>query len=67
MLLCERFENCAVWKSLHARVLSFILFFKKQQQDGSVIKLTQELAQKLGLRIRKAYVRAKVSRTAFTF
>uniref|UniRef100_A0A8D0FIS3 C3H1-type domain-containing protein n=1 Tax=Strix occidentalis caurina TaxID=311401 RepID=A0A8D0FIS3_STROC len=29
-------------------------------QDESVIKLTQELAQKLGLKIRKAYVRAKV-------
>ncbi|XP_042683605.1 zinc finger CCCH domain-containing protein 7A isoform X5 [Centrocercus urophasianus] len=28
-------------------------------QDESVIKLTQELAQKLGLKIRKAYVRAK--------
>ncbi|XP_044289204.1 zinc finger CCCH domain-containing protein 7A [Varanus komodoensis] len=30
-------------------------------QDESVIKLTQELAQKLGLKIRKAYVRAKPS------
>ncbi|POI33010.1 hypothetical protein CIB84_003238 [Bambusicola thoracicus] len=30
-------------------------------QDESVIKLTQELAQKLGLKIRKAYVRAKNS------
>uniref|UniRef100_A0A670Z9R4 Zinc finger CCCH-type containing 7A n=1 Tax=Pseudonaja textilis TaxID=8673 RepID=A0A670Z9R4_PSETE len=30
-------------------------------QDENVIKLTQELAQKLGLKIRKAYVRAKVS------
>ncbi|XP_077172238.1 zinc finger CCCH domain-containing protein 7A [Paroedura picta] len=29
-------------------------------QDESVIKLTQELAQKLGLKIRKAYVRAKL-------
>uniref|UniRef100_A0A8C3S8C8 Zinc finger CCCH-type containing 7A n=1 Tax=Chelydra serpentina TaxID=8475 RepID=A0A8C3S8C8_CHESE len=29
-------------------------------QDESVIKLTQELAQKLGLKIRKAYVRARV-------
>ncbi|XP_043380505.1 zinc finger CCCH domain-containing protein 7A isoform X4 [Chelonia mydas] len=28
-------------------------------QDESVIKLTQELAQKLGLKIRKAYVRAR--------
>ncbi|KAJ7306032.1 hypothetical protein JRQ81_010398 [Phrynocephalus forsythii] len=28
-------------------------------QDENVIKLTQELAQKLGLKIRKAYVRAK--------
>ncbi|NXX89133.1 Z3H7A protein, partial [Centropus bengalensis] len=28
-------------------------------QDESVIKLTQDLAQKLGLKIRKAYVRAK--------
>ncbi|XP_042294296.1 zinc finger CCCH domain-containing protein 7A isoform X2 [Sceloporus undulatus] len=33
-------------------------------QDESVIKLTQELAQKLGLKIRKAYVRAKVSHTS---
>ncbi|XP_020664048.2 zinc finger CCCH domain-containing protein 7A isoform X1 [Pogona vitticeps] len=30
-------------------------------QDENVIKLTQELAQKLGLKIRKAYVRAKPS------
>ncbi|XP_066496957.1 zinc finger CCCH domain-containing protein 7A-like [Tiliqua scincoides] len=30
-------------------------------QDDSVIKLTQELAQQLGLKIRKAYVRAKPS------
>ncbi|XP_008563655.1 PREDICTED: zinc finger CCCH domain-containing protein 7A-like, partial [Galeopterus variegatus] len=30
-------------------------------QDEHVIKLTQELAQKLGLKIRKAYVRAEVS------
>ncbi|XP_061456220.1 zinc finger CCCH domain-containing protein 7A isoform X2 [Rhineura floridana] len=33
-------------------------------QDESVIKLTQELAQKLGLKIRKAYVRAKSSNTS---
>ncbi|XP_070617608.1 zinc finger CCCH domain-containing protein 7A isoform X7 [Erythrolamprus reginae] len=31
------------------------------KKDESVIKLTQELAQKLGLKIRKAYVRAKPS------
>lgn len=30
-------------------------------QDEHVIKLTQELAQKLGFKIRKAYVRAEVS------
>ncbi|XP_026560247.1 zinc finger CCCH domain-containing protein 7A [Pseudonaja textilis] len=33
-------------------------------QDENVIKLTQELAQKLGLKIRKAYVRAKPSPNA---
>ncbi|KAJ6655948.1 hypothetical protein lerEdw1_004533 [Lerista edwardsae] len=33
-------------------------------QDESVIKLTQELAQQLGLKIRKAYVRAKSSGTS---
>uniref|UniRef100_A0A452RMF9 Zinc finger CCCH-type containing 7A n=1 Tax=Ursus americanus TaxID=9643 RepID=A0A452RMF9_URSAM len=33
-------------------------------QDEHVIKLTQELAQKLGFKIRKAYVRAEVSRTS---
>lgn len=32
-------------------------------QDEHVIKLTQELAQKLGFKIRKAYVRAEVSRS----
>lgn len=30
-------------------------------QDEHVIKLTQELAQKLGFKIRKAYVRAELS------
>uniref|UniRef100_A0A8D0GSD0 Uncharacterized protein n=1 Tax=Sphenodon punctatus TaxID=8508 RepID=A0A8D0GSD0_SPHPU len=33
-------------------------------QDESVIKLTQEVAQKLGLKIRKAYVRAKSSNSS---
>ncbi|XP_053132875.1 zinc finger CCCH domain-containing protein 7A isoform X2 [Hemicordylus capensis] len=33
-------------------------------QDESVIKLTQELAQQLGLKIRKPYVRAKSSNTS---
>uniref|UniRef100_A0A8B9BX47 Zinc finger CCCH-type containing 7A n=1 Tax=Anser brachyrhynchus TaxID=132585 RepID=A0A8B9BX47_9AVES len=36
-------------------------------QDESVIKLTQELAQKLGLKIRKAYVRAKMDQVKYTF
>ncbi|XP_070617610.1 zinc finger CCCH domain-containing protein 7A isoform X9 [Erythrolamprus reginae] len=34
------------------------------KKDESVIKLTQELAQKLGLKIRKAYVRAKSSNSS---
>lgn len=56
-----KLELFCPFTSMVSKYNPLLIIYSDFFQDEHVIKLTQELAQKLGFKIRKAYVRAEVS------